>query len=195
MRKLMRQPSSRRRWLAISALLFAGIILVPMLLVMALNGGMVNHLLTPVGSYFSMFQLIWPEQHLGALQFILTKSFIVLAHHDPRSDLNLWTVEYDAITLLIYLGVALVAARLLNRGRGPGLVIALIGAAMVAATFTYITVLDHCAGPTWAGFVTLYAFGVSGFDISYSWQWMFGVAGLGLMGWGLWRLRGAQATR
>lgn len=185
----MSRFTSRLSWPVISALLFAGLILVPMLIVMLLNGGMVNHVLTPVGSYFSMFQLIWPEQHLGALQFILTKSFIVLAHHDPRSDLNLWTVEYDAITLLIYLAVALAAARLLHKGPRPGLVIALTGAAMVAAAFTYITVLDHCAGPTWAGFVTLYAFDVDPFAISPSWQWMFGGAGLALLGFGLWQMR------
>jgi hypothetical protein len=192
----MRQLTPRRRWLATSSLLFAGFILVPMLLVMLLNGGGLNHMLTPVGSYFSLFQLMWPEQPLGALQFILTKSFVVLAHHDPRSDLNLWTVEYDAVTLLVYLGVALLAGRLLSqRLQRAGLAVALTGAALVVATFTYITVLDHCAGPTWVGFVTLYAFGVSGFDISPSWQWMFGAAGLGLLGFGLWRMRGAQTNR
>lgn len=196
----MRQLTSRQRWLAISGLLLAGIILIPLLIVMLLNEGGVNHLLTPVGSYFSMFQLIWPEHPLGALQFIITKSFIVLAHHDPRSDLNLWTLEYDAVTLFIYLCVALFAGRLLSRPlpdgpRRTGLYAALAGLAMVATTVTYMTILDHCSGPNWVGFVTLYGLGVDPLNAYPFWQWTFGGAGLALLGWGMWRLRGAPAGR
>ena len=179
-----------KRWLLISALVFTSYFVVALLLVTLLNGGWVNYLLTPVGSYFSMFQLIWPEQPLGALQFIVTKSFIVFAHKDPRSELNLWTLEYDAITLGVYLLTALLAGWLINKQwlnkRNPSALIPVFsGLLLVVISFSYMTVLDHCSGATWVGFVTLYGLGFDGFELYPYYQIVFALIGLGLLVWGM----------
>ena len=186
-----------RLWLVISTLLLAGFFIIGLVLITLLNGGWVNHILTPVGSYLSMFQLIWPEQPLGALEFIATKSFLVFAHNDPRSSLNLWTLEYDAITLLVYLIAALVAGSLIARNISSaktrkGLLTALTGIAFVVIAFTYMTAIEHCSGATWVGFVSLYGLGFSGFDFYPYYQGVFALAGLGLLVWGFVKQRQAQ---
>jgi len=108
--------STTRLWLGLSGLLLLGFFVFSLLPIMLLNGGWVNHILTPVGSYLPMFQLIWQEQPLGALQFILTKSFIAFAHRDMQTGLDIWTLEYDALTLGVYLAAAASAQR--ARGKG-----------------------------------------------------------------------------
>lgn len=189
-------PTLRGTWLALSGMLFLAFIVVGLLLVMAFNGGAVNHLLTPVGSYFSMFRLIWPEQPLGALQFILTKSFIVFAHRDPHSGLNTWTLEYDAVGLAVYALAALGGARLLlplalGGKATPGLGLGLAGVAGLVFSATYMTAVAHCAGPTWAGFVSLFGLGMEDIEQTLLWQVLLGLAGLGLLGYALHRQRRA----
>lgn len=180
----------RRLWLRISALLLLSFFIVALLAVALLNGGWPNHLLNPVAGYFSMFQLIWPEQPLGALQFIATKSFVVIAHQDPRSQLNLWTLEYDAITLAVYvlaalLGGWLAGRALLDKGKLAGLVNALLGSGLLALSVTYMSAIEHCSGPTWVGFVSLYGMGFDGFELYPFYQWLVALLGIGLLGRGL----------
>lgn len=185
-----RPHSSTGQWLALSGMLLLGFFIFSLLPIMLLNGGWVNHMLTPVGSYFSMFQLIWPEQPLGALQFILTKSFIVFAHKDMQTGLNVWTLEFDALTLGVYLMAALAGGKLLlplarNSQQTRGLFTGLTGMAGLVLTFTYMTAIDHCAGPTWIGYVIAYGLGADGFDQTFLWQGTLGSISIALLGYGL----------
>jgi hypothetical protein len=185
-----------RLWLRISALLLLSFFVIALLLVTLLNGGWPNHLLNPVGSYFSMFQLIWPEKPLGALQFIATKSFVVFAHRDPRSELNLWTLEYDLITLAVYVLAALLGGKLISRalqaGSKPsGLLRALLGTTLLVIAVTYMTSIEHCSGPTWVGFVGLYGLGFDGFELYPFYQGVVALLGAGLLAWGLLQQRRA----
>ena len=172
-----------------STLIFFSFFIIALTAITLLNGGWVNHTLNPVGAYFSMFMLIWPEQPLGALEFILTKSFIVLAHKDPRSALNLWTLEYDAITLIVYSVVAILLGRILARRRAHGnfiaRVITLTGAGLLVGSVTYMTAIEHCSGATWVGFVSLYGMGFDGFDLFPIYQWILAFVGAGILVSGL----------
>ncbi len=187
-------PSTVPLWLGLSGLLLLGFLVFSLLPIMLLNGGWVNHILTPVGSYWPMFQLIWTEQPLAALQFILTKSLVAFAHRDMQTGLNIWTLEYDALTLGAYLLAALLGGRLLlplARGGegGRGMPVGLAGMAGLVLAFTYMTSIDHCAGPTWIGFVIAYGLGADGFDLNPWWQGTLGGVSLGLLAYGLWRQR------
>lgn len=181
--------NNTKGFLRISGLLFISFFIVGLIVITLLNGGVVNHLLFPIGANISMFQLIWPEQPLGALEFILTKSVFVFAHQDPRSGLNLWTLQYDSITLTVYLLAALLGGHFVNRARqsaqgNAGLLRGLLGLALLVLSFTYMTAIEHCAGATWIGFVSLYGLGFSGFDFYPYYQGVFAVIGLGLLAWG-----------
>jgi hypothetical protein len=183
-----------KHFLPISGLLFISFFIVGLTAITLLNGGMVNHMLFPIGANISMFQLIWPEQPLGALEFIVTKSLFVFAHKDPRSALNLWTLEYDGITLAIYLLAALLGGRLISHARqsaqhSPGLVRGLLGVTSLVLSFTYMTAIEHCSGATWVGFVSLYGLGFSGFDFYPYYQGVFALIGLGLLVWGFLKQR------
>ncbi len=187
-------PSSAALWLGLSGLLLLGFFVLGLLTVMLLNGGWVNHVLSPVGSYVPMFQLIWTEQPLAALQMILSKSVIAFAHRDMQAGLNVWTLEYDTLTLGVYLVAALLGGRLLlplarDGKSGGGMVPGLAGVAGLVLAFTYMTSIEHCAGATWAGFVLAYGLGADDFELSWWWQGMLASAGLGLLGYGLWRRR------
>jgi len=171
-----------------SGLIFISFFVIALVVITALNGGWVNHILNPVGAYFSMFQLLWPEQPLGALEFILTKSFIVLAHKDPRSALNLWTLEYDAITLAVYCVVAILLGRVLARrptGNVTSRTLILLGTVLLAGSVTYMTAIEHCSGATWVGFVSLYGMGFDGFHLYPVYQWILALIGIGILTIGL----------
>lgn len=175
-------------WLLFSGLLFIGFIVGSVIAIALFNGGWPNHLLFPIGADIGMFHLIWPEQHVGALEFIVTKSLFVVTHQDPRSALNLWTAQYDSITLCVYLLAALLGGRLINRARqshySAGLFSGLLGVLFLVTAFTYMSAIEHCSGATWVGFVSLYGMGFSGFDFYPYYQGVFALAGLGLVIWG-----------
>ncbi len=187
--------NSSRPWLRsvlYGSLIFLGFFVISLVVITLLNKGWVNHVLNPVGAYVSMFQLIWPEQPLRALEFILTKSFIVLAHKDPRSALNLWTLEYDAITLMIYSLVAIVLGRMLayrSTANTTAHLTTLFGAGLLVSSVTYMTAIEHCAGATWVGFVSLYGMGFDGFDLYPVYQWILFLLGTGLLIMGQRKLR------
>lgn len=172
-----------RSWLY-SGLIFLGFFAAGLVSITLLNSGWVNHMLNPVGADISMFLLIWPEQPLAALEFILTKAFLVFAHKDPRSALNLWTLEYDAITLLIYAMVAILLGRMLSRpatGTVRARLLTLFGAGLLVSSVTYMTAIEHCSGATWVGFVSLYGMGADGFDLYPIYQWILFLLGASLV--------------
>jgi hypothetical protein len=188
-----------RNLLAVSGLLFISFIVVGLVAMTLLNGGMVNVVIFPIGADISMFRLIWPEQPQGALEFIVTKSLIVFIHQDPRSALNLWTLQYDSITLAVYLIAALLGAKLINGARqttthNTGLLRGLLGMVLLVAAFTYMTAIEHCSGATWVGFVSLYGLGFSGFNFYPYYQGVFAALGLGLLIWGLFKQRQQAQT-
>ncbi|HEC19525.1 MAG TPA: hypothetical protein ENI97_09285 [Gammaproteobacteria bacterium] len=180
---------SSGHFLLTSILLFISFFLIGLLAMTLLNGGMVNHLLFPLGAELDMFRLIWPQQPMVALELLVTNSLFVFAHQDPRSGLKLWTLDYDAITLAVYLLAALLGGRLIDCARQHqnhrGLSSGLLGMSLLVLAFTYMTAIAHCAGPTWVGFVALYGLGFSGFEFYPYYQAVVATAGLGLLLWGL----------
>lgn len=187
---------SVRPWLFLSGLIFIAFFVIGLVAITLLNKGWVNHMLYPVGASISMFQLIWPEQPLAALEFLLTQSFFVFAHKDPRSALNIWTLEYDAITLFVYFAVALLLGRLYTRPprhdakrdfgiSTQGHTVSLLGASLLIISVTYMTALEHCSGATWVGFVSLYGMGFDGFDLFPVYQWVLFLLGGSLFALGL----------
>ena len=179
-------------WLGLSLVLLVIIFISELIIVALLNDGWVNHVRTPVVTYFSLFPLFWMEEPLAALEFISTKSIIMFANHDVRSDLNIWTLEYDLITLLVYSFSALLSGWLITNYYAIAkkkLIIPLAGTGILVFTFTYMTAVEHCAGATWVGFVSLYGLGISGFDIYPYYQVVFASTGLVLLGLGMYRLK------
>jgi len=183
------QKSTTHYWLLVSALVFIIHFGVGLLLVMLLNGNIVNYVLTPIFQYIGIFKLIWPEQPLGALQFLSTKSILAFAHQDPRSGLNLWTLEYDTITLLIFAtlsfsyGWILIKYFTLKPQMKPVFIIfGIIGTLLSAFSVSYMTDIEHCSGATWVGFVALYGMGFDEFELSPIYQWICAVIGITVLG-------------
>ncbi len=199
MDKTLNIHSSKKsnHWLPLSAL-FASFFVIGLTTITLLNGGMVNHMLFPIGTDIAMFQLIWQEQPLRALEFIVTKSLFVFIHQDPRSGLNLWTLQYDSITLAVYLFAALLGGRLIRRVRqttphNTGLLRGLLGVVLLVTTFTYMTAIEHCSGATWVGFVALYGLGFGDFEFYPYYQGALTLLSLGLLMWSF--IKQAQANK
>lgn len=173
-----------RRILIFSAIIVIYVIAYTLMIAL-LNGGVPNRILTPLPQYYSLFSVLWDENAWAALLLMIHKSFFVIAHKDPRSGLNLWTMDIDAISFGIYLIVAwLLSGRLLlsrqqlsNQRRTLILSAALIGSAMVFLSVSYMSVIAHCAGPTWAGFVSLYGMGASEFELYPAYQISLAIVG------------------
>ena len=178
-------PISARQQILSSAGFFLFSVIVGLLLIMLLNGSLVNHILIPIAQYLSLFAILWDENPLGALQFLLTKSVVAFAHKDPRTGLNLWTYEFDSITLIVYALVAGYGGRLLlkfsNNPRNYRWATAagLTGCALVMTSVSYMTSIEHCSGATWVGFVSMYGMGFNEFELYTYWQWL--CASLGLL--------------
>ena len=189
-----RQKISNRQWLLLSSGIFAMHFAIGLLLVMLANGSLVNHVLTPVFQYFEVFKLTWPEQPLGSLHFLATKSIIVFSNFDPRSSLNLWTLEYDFYTLLVYVLVSLILGRILANYRvdsinmpGKGVMAYSLSAFFLSVSISYMTVLEHCSGATWVGFVSLYGLGLNEFELYPIYQIICVLIGiLGFIGTTIW---------
>jgi len=176
---------SRRQWLLLSSAVLVTHFLLGLIIVMVLNGSIVNHSLTPIMQYLGVFSLTWPEQPMGSLHFLATKSILVFSHYDPRSSLNLWTLEYDFYTLLVYLVVSLIVGRVLavyinDSGNMPfkAVISFIISAFFISLSISYMTVLEHCSGATWVGFVTLYGIGLDEFQLFPIYQVICAIIGI-----------------
>lgn len=168
-------------WLSLSAGLFALLMVTALLLVMALNGSVVNHVFSPLEEVLPMFRLVWGDNPPGALAFLANKSLFAFAHLDAHSGLNHWTLQFDALSLIGYAVAALLGGRVIAYGgRQDGRGLALLLAALTGLVFsvTYASNIAHCAGPTWVGFVTLYGLGFFGFETPIYWQWLLAVPSL-----------------
>ena len=181
------KPISFHQQLFSSAVFFLFSVIIGLIIIMLLNDGVVNHVFTPLTQQLSLVSTLWDEKPLWASQYFLTKSVITLAHRDPRSGLNLWTYEFNAITILVY---ALVyGGRLLlkffsnPRRYRTATLLGLGGCLMTLASGSYMTVIEHCSGATWVGFVSLYGMGFDEFELYPLWQWLCaGLGGLALAG-------------
>jgi len=163
-----------------SLVIFLGALVIETLLLAILNREIVNNLLFPISQYVPMFSVIWKDNPWAALQILADKSVLAVGHYDSLSGLYLWTLEFDALSLLLHLLGAIVIAKLIAR---PLHILgwAVAGAALVVLSHTYVTVMAHCAGPTWAGFVALYGLGVEKFPVNSTWQWLFFATGVALV--------------
>lgn len=169
-----------------SIVIFCAALLFETLLLAALNRAMVNNLLFPVTQYLPMLSIIWEDNAWAATQILAGKSLFAVGHHDARSGLYLWTLEFNTLSLLLHLLGAIFIAKLMALpARLLGWVTA--GVALIVFSHTYVTVLAHCAGPTWAGFVALYGLGVEKFPVNSTWQWLFFIAGVALISMARWR--------
>lgn len=173
------------RWLFISLLYLLASFALGLLMVMLLNGSIVNYILTPVFQYTSLFGVLWDDNPLGALQFIITKSIFTFAYKDPRSGLNIWTYDFDGITLAFYIAVSLLAGYAIYsylKQRDPylktGLMLCVAGSALILFAVSYMTAIEHCSGATWVGFVAMYGIGFDEFELYPLWQWLCGVTGI-----------------
>lgn len=149
-----------------------------------LNLAIVNNILFPISQYVPMFQILWHDNPSAAVAILSDKSLLAVGHFDFESGLYLWTLEFDGLSLLVLAAMALLGSMewRLNRLTRKPVWIALV---LIVFARLYGQVLAHCAGPTWLGFVSLYAMGVDKFPVNSSWQWMFALTGIGLLFWQL----------
>ncbi len=181
-----------RSWLQWTIIILVAHFIVGLIIVTLLNGKLVNHILLPVFQFLGIFQIIWPEQPLDSLHFLATKSLFAFAHKDPRSGLNLWTLEYDSYTLLIYIVLSALMGWVISTYRqqaisipiGPAITIA-IGLFFVALSVSYMTVIEHCSGATWVGFVGLYGMGFDEFELYPAYQIICAALGIAAVSGGL----------
>ena len=180
--------SSRGAWLLISLLCFVSAIVFGLIALSALNGGWANHILTPVVQFFSLFQLLWNDNPATALWFLVRKSVFTFAYQDPRSGLNLWTYEFNSLTILVYLATCAVVGHLILRIRqqtqqlAQGL-LSLCGTILILSSMSYMTSIEHCSGATWIGFVAMYGLGFDEFELYPAWQWLCAGVGTLLLLW------------
>lgn len=151
----------------------------------------------PVLQYGSLFSVLWQDNPLGASQFIATKSVFSIAHQDPRSGLNLWTYEVDSISLLIYIACAWFFTLSLRRyliskedvRQKRAFYLATAACITLCFSFTYMTAIEHCAGPTWIGFVALYGSGFDEFQLHPAYQTGLMIFGLLLIATAVYLMR------
>jgi len=107
-------------------------------------------------------------------------------------------LQYDSITLVVYLFAALLGGQLISRARqtvrhNTGLLRGLLGVVLLVTAFTYMTAIEHCSGATWVGFVAFYGLGFSDFEFYPYYQGTLSLLSLGLLTWGF--IKQAQANR
>jgi len=176
---------SKFHWLLLGVFILIGIIAAGIALLSILNTGYFNRLLVPFSNYSPMIKLLWQNSLTDAIQFASTKSLFAFAYLDPRSHLNLWTYEFDTISLTVYLICSMYLARTLKTHAASSainpLIFKIIGSGLILVSVSYMSVIQHCAGPTWIGFVAAYGIGFEGFDHLGIWQILFAICGFALI--------------
>ena len=171
------------KWLTSSLVSFFVIILSLLCIMMIANVGLVNNVNSPIINSLSIFPIMFEQNAWETIFIFSNKTLISFGQFDPRSGLYLWTLEMDFNTLLAYAAVAIISTPLLHaasasqtNSRSTTAWI-LTGLLILIFTRTYVTVLAHCAGPTWIGYVVLYGLGADELEITSMWQWLLAIAG------------------
>lgn len=171
------------KWLTSSMVSFFVIILSLLCIMMIANVGLVNNVNSPVINSISIFPIMFEQNAWETIFIFSNKTLLSFGQFDPRSGLYLWTLEMDFNTLLAYAAVAIISTPLLhaasasqtnNRSTTAWI---LTGLLILIFTRTYVTVLAHCAGPTWIGYVVLYGLGADELELTSMWQWLLAIAG------------------
>ncbi len=168
--------------LFLASFVLSAIMLVLIAAMSILNLAMVNNILFPIAQYLPMFEILWRDNPTAAIGILVDKSVVAIGNADYSSGLYLWTLEFDTLSLFVFAAVS-IAAALEWRHRRFARPWVFVGLALILFARTYGAVLAHCAGPTWLGFVTLYALGVDKFPVNSGWQWLVAIAGLALVAW------------
>ena len=171
------------KWLTSSLVSFFVIIVSLLCIMMIANVGLVNNINAPIINSLSIFPIMFEQNAWETIFIFSNKTLVSFGQFDPRSGLYLWTLEMDFNTLLAYAAVAIISTPLLHaasasqtNSRSTTAWI-LTGLLILIFTRTYVTVLAHCAGPTWIGYVVLYGLGTDELEITSMWQWLLAIAG------------------
>ena len=119
-----------------------------------------NEVTSPFGELFSTLRNSWTGNWTISLKLLFSQPIVVIAHRDYHSDLTLWTIAYYPITLLVSLLMSfLFGLVLLFRCNKKAMIYPQLIAAILITLFsvTYISMLEHCSGPTWIFQVMLIA--------------------------------------
>ncbi len=188
-----------KQWMMWSIIVLSFHFLIALILVMLLNARAVNHALTPIFLYLGIFQIIWPEKPLSSLHFLATKSVFAFAHKDPRSGLNLWTLEYDTYTLLTYVAVSVILGWAITSFRNQAISVpfaplgtVISSGILISFSASYMTVIEHCSGATWMGYVALYGMGFDEFELFPAYQIICAILGIAGLAGGLIWLRNSK---
>jgi len=174
------------KWLISSTLYFFICILSLTILMMIANVGLANNLHFPILDTLSLFAAMYEQNAWETLYIFSNKSLFAIGEFDNRSGLYLWTLELDFITLLTYALACGIAKFVFHQAAisttgytsSPAYKWSLVGLIILILSKTYITVLGHCAGPTWIGYVALYGLGVEELELTPLWQWLSATFGL-----------------
>ena len=138
------------RGLNYSVLLFISLILLEIVLIAVISGDIPNHVTSPFIDFIPTFFITWSDNWYSSLKILFSHSFMVIGHHDAHSDLNLWTIAYYPVTLFVYALASILAGCCLASQKCQRRKIQIFSALiMVAFSVTYISMIEHCAGPTW----------------------------------------------
>jgi len=181
-----------------SVALFILLILLEIVLMVSISGYSPNHLASPLIEFLPTFVITWSDNWFSSLKILLSHSFIVIGHHDAHSDLNVWTIAYYPITLFVYaLASTLAGICLVSQNRQRRKIQIFTALLMSAFSVTYISMIEHCAGPTWVLQVTFLDKSSVFFNPKIYWymltssskvwinaaQWLFALVGLAWLIW------------
>lgn len=151
------------------------------------NFGFFNNLHFPILDIAPLFPTMWEQSPWQTILIFSNKSIFSLGQADMRSGLYLWTLEFDLNSLAVYFLAAGLAAWLFmklpnnhaeNRAIHKWTIVSLC---LLLFSRTYITVLAHCAGPTWIGYVSLYALGMDEVELTSLWQWLMALVAISVL--------------
>lgn len=155
---------------------------------MLANVGLVNNVHFPVLNSLPLFTTMFEQNAWETVYIFSNKSLISIGQFDDRSGLYLWTLELDVNTLLTYALVCGVGTWLFRHAAttpryasGSIYKWSIAGFLILIFSRTYVTVLGHCAGPTWVGYVALFGLGAEQLEIISTWQWFIAALGVTLI--------------
>lgn len=169
-------------WIISSLAYFSLIIILLTGLMVIANLSFFNNLQFPITNMLALLPDMIAQSPWQTLVIFSNKTILAIGNADMRSGLYLWTLELDLNTILTYAITAGLAAWIFHnlpyKSRENQFIHLWTFAALglLILSRTYVTVLAHCAGPTWIGYVALYGLGFEEITLTSTWQWLLAIA-------------------
>jgi len=131
-------------------LLFLSLIVIEIVLMAVVSGTLPNQIISTFIEYLTSSANTAPNNWVSRVQNLWSSPVIIVSHQDRNFGIDLWTIVYFPITLMVYLlALSLAGYSLAFEKQTIRKVQTCVALLMLTMSVTYIYMIEYYAEPTW----------------------------------------------